>query len=65
LYAFSDYYSYRNLTKTEFYSVADALYELNNLWMLSRMFQVMENFQIGGCMVAEDTGSGYTAAPHR
>ena len=33
--AFSDYYSNRNLTKAEFYSVADTLYDLNNLWMLS------------------------------
>lgn len=32
---FSDYYSNRNLTKTEFYSVMDTLYGLNNLWMLS------------------------------
>ena len=32
---FSDYYSNRNLTKTEFYSVMDTLYDLNNLWMLS------------------------------
>ncbi len=32
---FSDYYSNRNLTKTEFYSVADTLYDLNNFWMLS------------------------------
>ena len=33
--AFSGYYSNRNLTKKEFYSVADTLYELNNFWMLS------------------------------
>ena len=33
--AFSNYYSNRNLTKGEFYSVADTLYDLNNLWMLS------------------------------
>ncbi len=32
---FSDYYSRRNLTGREFYSVMDTLYELNNLWMLS------------------------------
>ena len=32
---FSDYYSNRNLTRHEFYSVMDALYEQNNLWMLS------------------------------
>lgn len=32
---FSDYYSKRNLTGREFYSVLDTLYELNNLWMLS------------------------------
>lgn len=101
---FSDYYSNRNLTKTEFYSVADTLYDLNNFWMLpgfirqnrqvlfqevqssmgdfkspdftetcrfgkdtmlSRMFQVMENFQLGGCMVAEDMDLGYTAETRR
>ena len=28
---FSDYYSRRNLTGREFYSVMDTLYELNNL----------------------------------
>ena len=32
---FTDYYSSRTLTKEEFYSVADTLYALNNLWMLS------------------------------
>lgn len=34
-HAFSDYYSNRILLKKEFYSVADTLYEMNNLWMLS------------------------------
>jgi len=102
--AFSNYYTNRNLTKAEFYSVADTLYDLNNFWMLSefirqnrqvlfreiqhcmggfktpdftetcrfgkdtmlsRMFQVMENFQSGGCMVAEDMDSGYTAETRR
>ena len=101
---FSDYYSNRNLTKTEFYSVMDTLYDLNNLWMLSGfirqnrqvlfqeihvnmngqkrpdftetcrlgkdtmlagMFQVMERFQLNGCMVAEDMGLGYTVATRR
>ncbi len=33
--AFSGYYTNRNLTKAEFYSVADTLYDLNNFWMLS------------------------------
>ena len=100
----TDYYSNRILTKEEFYSVTDTLYELNNLWMLtgfirqnrqvlfqevlnsmsglrspdftetcrfgkdamlSRMFQVTENFQMKGCMVAEDAGSGYTVATRR
>lgn len=32
---FTAYYSNRTLAKEEFYSVADTLYELNNLWMLS------------------------------
>lgn len=102
--AFSDYYTNRNLTKAEFYLVADTLYDLNNFWMLSgfirqnrqvlfreiqncmdgfktpdftetcrfgkdtmlsRMFQVMENFQLGGCVVAEDMGSGYTIATRK
>lgn len=102
--AFSGYYSNHNLTKKEFYSVADTLYELNNFWMLSgfvrqnqqvlfqemkdsmngqkspdftetcrygkdtmlsRMFQVMERFQLNECMVAEDTVLGYTAATRR
>ena len=101
---FTDYYSSRTLTKEEFYSVADTLYALNNLWMLSgfirqnrqvlfqevrssmnglkspdftetcrfgketmlsRMFQVMERFQLNNCMVAEDGGSGYTVAARR
>ena len=100
---FTDYYSNRTLAKEEFYSVADTLYELNNLWMLSgfirqnrqvlfqelnsmnglkspdftetcrfgkdtmlsRMFQVMENFQLNGYMVAEDAGLGYTVATRR
>ena len=101
---FTDYYSSRTLTKEEFYSVADTLYALNNLWMLSgfirqnrqvlfqevrssmnslkspdftetcrfgketmlsRMFQVMERFQLNNCMVAEDGGSGYTVATRR
>ncbi len=102
--AFSDYYSNRNLTKAEFYSVADTVYDLNNLWMLSgfirqnrqvlfqeiqtsmdglkrpdftetckfgkdtmlsRMFQVMENFRFNDCMVAEGTGLGYSVATRR
>lgn len=101
---FSDYYSNRNLTKAEFYAVADSLYDLNNFWMLSgfvrqnrqvlfqeiqtsmdgqkspdftetcrfgkntimsRMFQVMENFQSNGCIIAEDTEPGYTVATQR
>lgn len=101
---FTAYYSNRTLAKEEFYSVADTLYELNNLWMLSgfirqnrqvlfqevlnsmnglkspdftetcrfgkdtmlsRMFQVMENFQLNGYMVAEDAGLGYTVATRR
>ena len=33
--------------------------------MLSRMFQVMENFQLNGYMVAEDAGLGYTVATRR
>jgi len=33
--------------------------------MLSRMFQVMDKFQLNGCMVAEDTGSGYTVATRK
>ena len=33
--------------------------------MLSRMFQVMERFQLNNCMVAEDGGSGYTVATRR
>ena len=33
--------------------------------MLSRMFQVMERFQLNNCMVAEDAGSGYTVATRR
>lgn len=33
--------------------------------ILSRMFQVMENFQLGGCMVAEGTGLGYSVATRR
>ena len=41
---FSDYYSTRNLTKTEFYSVMDTLYELNNLWMMSEF--IRQNRQI-------------------
>lgn len=32
---FSDYYTTRNLVRTEFYSVMDSLYEMNNLCMLS------------------------------
>lgn len=32
---FTDYYSNRSLTRNEFYSVMDTLYELNNLCMLS------------------------------
>ena len=99
---FADYYSNRNLTKAEFYSVMDTLYDLNNLWMLSgfirqnrqvlfqevqtsmngqkspdftetcrfgkdtmlsRMFQVMENFCLHDGMVAED--SAYTVATRR
>jgi len=43
-HAFSDYYSNQNLTKTEFYSVADTLYELNNLWVLSGF--IRQNRQI-------------------
>ena len=101
---FTDYYSSRTLAKKEFYSVADTLYGLNNLWMLSgfirqnrqvlfqemqnsmnglrspdftetcrlgkdtmlsRMFQVMENFRLNGCMVAEDAGAGYNVATRR
>ncbi len=42
--AFSDYYTNRNLTKVEFYSVADTLYELNNLWMLSGF--IRQNWQV-------------------
>ena len=100
---FSDYYSTHSLTKEEFYSVADTLYALNNLWMLSgfirqnrqvlfqevrssmnglkspdftetcrfgketmlsRMFQVMERFQLNNCMVAEEV-LGYTVATRR
>ena len=30
-----------------------------------RMFQVMENFQLNGYMVAEDAGLGYTVAARR
>ncbi len=63
--AFSNYYTNRNLTKAEFYLVADTLYDLNNFWMLSRMLQVMENFQLGGCIVAEDMDLGYTAETRR
>ena len=33
--------------------------------MLSRMFQVMERFQLNDCMVAEDAGLGYTVATRR
>ncbi len=33
--------------------------------MLSGMFQVMENFQLDGCMVAEDMDLGYTAETSR
>ena len=33
--------------------------------MLSRMFQVMERFQLNNCMVAEDADSGYTLATWR
>jgi len=29
------------------------------------MFQVMENFQFNGCMVAEGTGLGYSVATRR
>lgn len=100
--AFSGYYTNRNLTEAEFYSVADTLYDLNNLWMLSgfirqnrqvlfqeiqdsmdgvkrpdftetckfgkdtmlsRMFQVMENFQFSDCIVAEGTGLNYGVEP--
>ena len=102
--AFSGYYTNRNLTEAEFYSVADTLYDLNNLWMLSgfirqnrqvlfqeiqdsmdgvkrpdftetckfgkdtmlsRMFQVMENFQFSDCIVAEGTGLNYGVATRR
>lgn len=41
---FSDYYSTRNLARTEFYSVMDTLYELNNLCMLSEF--IHQNRQI-------------------
>ena len=89
---FSGYYSDTSLPVREFYSVADTLYSLNNLWMLSgflhknrhilfeeireregikqdydfmepcnygkdiilsRMFQVMENFRTDGTVVNE------------
>ena len=33
--------------------------------MLSRMFQVMERFQLNECMVAEDTVLGYTVVTRR
>lgn len=33
--------------------------------MLSRMFQVMENFRLNGCIMAEDTEPGYTVATRR
>ncbi len=33
--------------------------------MLSRMFQVIERFQLNECMVAEDTVLGYTVAIRR
>ena len=41
---FSDYYSKRNLTGREFYSVIDTLYELNNLRMLSEF--IRQNQQV-------------------
>ena len=33
--------------------------------MLSRMFQVIERFQLNNCMVAEDAGAGYNVATRR
>lgn len=36
---FNDYYSNKNLTRTEFYSVMDTLYELNNLWLLAKFIR--------------------------
>ena len=33
--------------------------------MLSRMFQVMERFQLNDCMAAEDTDLGYAVAVRR
>lgn len=36
---FNDYYSNKNLTRAEFYSVMDALYELNNLWLLEEFIR--------------------------
>jgi len=50
---FSDYYSRRNLTGREFYSVMDTLYELNNLWMLSGF--IRQNQQVLLRETQEDT----------
>jgi len=41
---FENFYSYKVLKKTEFYSIADMLYQLNNLWMLSEFLH--QNRQI-------------------
>lgn len=41
---FDSFYSHKVLKRTEFYSIADMLYQLNNLWMLSEFLH--QNRQI-------------------
>jgi hypothetical protein len=41
---FENFYSHKSLNKTEFYSIADMLYQLNNFWILSEFLH--QNRQI-------------------
>lgn len=41
---FENFYSNKVLRKTDFYSIADTLYQLNNLWMLSTFIHQNRHF---------------------
>lgn len=60
---FDNFYSHKALKRTGFYSIADMLYQLNNLWMLSEFLHQNRQIlfhQVGHIMKQAESPDFYT-----
>lgn len=60
---FDNFYSHKVLKRTEFYSIADMLYQLNNFWMLSEFLHQNRQIlfhEVGNIMKQAESPDFYT-----